>query len=395
MTNVTDLMSNVYDFLSTQFATSISGNTFLQIGWPGVSLSPADFKAFDTPNGPYDPQRAEETVSSLVNIEPACNALRFENTGCEIDDLYQIVIEDAIPPDGGATLFNDAKYVFNGARKGSQWDPSLFYYPCKVNPSDWYTEDSARGWSTIALSTNQVKPAVSSSPFIRFGGRTLVNAGVLRIPPPVTNPTVLAAGLKTVVNSKMSNFQLRIPVVRNIGSTFAAGTVQPSTGGVGARPVPPRVVPGAKAGLTPKFVVSRFGTKALPVVDAKKFDVVPTRNLTFNQHLFLRNILQEQLIPKPVENKTEGFSISFKYCLVNIVRSWLNLALLSSRNWYMGGTEAGYYSQGMIDNNPGLFTMIPNAFIAIRDLKITANWSANDSAAARTSSPATESSITN
>jgi hypothetical protein len=381
MATVTDLLSTVYDFLTAQFAPTAGGSTFLQIGWPGVSLSPADFKPFDNPTGPYNPQQAEETVSSLVNVVPTCNALRFENSGCEIDDLYQILVEEATPPTAEVTLFSDARYEFLNARRGCMNDPNLFYYPCRVSPTEWYSEINAQSWSTYAVSANQVKSVAPQAPFIKLGGTNLVKAGVLRTLPAGMNPAVLASNLKAGVDRKASNFQPRVPLGGVGRRPVAPHTIQPVVMGVGGGSGSPHPAPTPKAVLKPSFLGDRITKVGLPAVDARKFEILRTKNLTFNQNLFLRNILQEQLVPKPVEDQTTGFSISFKYCMVTITRSWLKFALLSTRNWYMIGTDAGYYSQGKIDNNPGLFTMIPYAFVAIRDLVISAKWSSTDSTA--------------
>jgi len=393
-------MTNVYDVLAKQFSTSAGGGTFLQIGWPGVSLSPADFKPFNNPNGPYDANCAEETISFLANIAPACNALRFENSGFELDDLYQIVLAGAVPqgadPHNLLTspaykLFSDAQYEFIAAQKGSTRDPNSFYYPCRVTPIDWFTEESAQRWSTLSLAASQVKPASKDSPFIKLGGGQLVDAGVLKIPPVGRKPAVLSSELQASIDRRVFNLEARVPVaavnvkplssarMRSQFAVAAEGSTMTFDSSSSARRFGDvNATRAAKTGLRPSLAVSRIGTKDLPAIDAARFDIIPTKNLTFNQQLYLRNVLAEQLVPKPIASTTDAFSISFKYCLVTIDRSWLKTALLSTRNWYMFGTKAGEYSQGRIDNNPGMFPMIPSSFIAIRDLKIVANWSQQD-----------------
>jgi len=76
MANVTDLLSTFDDLLSKTI--SPSPGHYLQFGWPGISLNPADFKPAGTPTGAYDPVCAEETFSLVANIAPVCNALAFE-----------------------------------------------------------------------------------------------------------------------------------------------------------------------------------------------------------------------------------------------------------------------------------------------------------------------------
>lgn len=63
---------------------------------------------------------------------------------------------------------------------------------------------------------------------------------------------------------------------------------------------------------------------------------------------------------------------------MNIDRPWLKLALLSTKNWWMFDTPAGEYATGSADSNPGMFPLLGTSFIAIRDLKISANWSQED-----------------
>ena len=92
----------------------------------------------------------------------------------------------------------------------------------------------------------------------------------------------------------------------------------------------------------------------------------------------MKDLIDLQLRDQPVANSTDGFSISFKFCRVNIDRPWFKLALLSHKNWSMFNTAVGEYSSGRVDENPGIFPLLPVSFIVIRDLKITANWSSQD-----------------
>lgn len=412
MANVTDLMSSVYDILAKQFGSMAGPSTFVQVGWPGISLSPADFKPFNNPNGPYDTNCAEETVSFLANIAPTCNALKFENSGFEIDDLYQIIIAGAVPQGADPQnllaspaykLFSDAQYEFVASQKGSTRDPNRFYYPCRATPIDWYTEENARHWDTLSVTSGQVKPATKDSPFVKLGGQRLVDGGVLKTPPPGSKPGLVASQLQAGVDKKVSNFESRVPkaatnvkpldsarlIVVPKGSgqlmrggvtpvAIAAPTLTVSDPAIARKFAEVNATPAAKSGLRPSFAVNRLSAKDLPAIDATRYDIVPTRNLTFNQQVYLRHLLTEQLVPRPLASTTDGFSISLKYRLVTLNRGWLKNALLSTKNWYMLGARAGEYSQGRIDNNPGMFPMIPSAFVAIRDLKIVANWSQQD-----------------
>jgi hypothetical protein len=97
-----------------------------------------------------------------------------------------------------------------------------------------------------------------------------------------------------------------------------------------------------------------------------------------DRQLLIKDLLNQRLPTKPVSPATNGFSISFRFCRVNIDRPWFKLALLAMPNWFMFNTNARAYSTGSIDDNPGMFPLLPLSLVAIRDLRITANWSSED-----------------
>jgi hypothetical protein len=77
--------------------------------------------------------------------------------------------------------------------------------------------------------------------------------------------------------------------------------------------------------------------------------------------------------------------VSFDYCLVKLQRRWLSQALLGLPGWYMNGYGSGELATGSDSTPSAPFDAIPSAFIAIRNLKIQAQWSAQDSQAMQAS----------
>lgn len=411
MPNITDFMSNVFDLLTQTFGAALTPGTFLQIGWPGISLSPADFKSFDSPGGNYDPNRAEETFSLVSNIAPTCNALRFDNSGFEIDDLYQILIAGAIPQGADLTnltansaykLFSDAQYGFINAQKGTTHNPNLFYYPCRAAPIDWYTEVAAQSWTTLSLTSAQVKPAKADAPFIRLGGKQLVDKGVWKIAPIGTDSALIKSRLQTNVSNRITQVTAIKPVALSAGvrRPLEVTGIKAKTSVLTTTPAKLAAGPArgalfddkkfvktftelnataaTKKNLRPTYLLQGLGNLNQLSFDPQKYNVVPAKNLVINHQLLITSLLNNQLVSAPVEATTEGFEISFRFCVVNITRSWLNAALLNVKNWYLAGSKAGDYSTGTIENNPGMFPLLPTAFIAIRDLKITAKWDQQD-----------------
>lgn len=394
MANTTDFISAVYDELAKFLSVDASSSSLLQMAWPGYSLSPTDFRRSDAPNGPYDADAAHETFSSLANIVPAFSKARFENSGYEVDDLYEIVLTSAIPM--GATqdtvatnpiyrLFSDAQYEFMQAKRGLHDDPNAFYYPCAATPNNWYDEAAAQGWTTISLNQSSVKPAApGASPFLKSGGLELARAGVWRLKPGAAEAAALANKLR--------------------GSVVKPGVVKPGLNLPGRGPVAPTLL---KRGLDPGLVARKnlnpVASPAAPTVDLARAQALfartraPTGVLKravdvstldlrrrdlgvadLAHRLALKTAIDRQLPVRPESPATDGYSISFRLCRVNIDRPWLKLALLSTKNWWMFDTPGGEYSTGSADANPGMFPLLATSFIAIRDLRISANWSQED-----------------
>jgi hypothetical protein len=395
MADITDLFASLYDTLARTFNVTSLPDSYFQFCWPGISLSPADFKLSDGPGAAYDANAAEETFSLLSNIAPTCSPVRFENSGFEIDDLYQILMLGAVPLGADPQnllaspvyrLFSDAQYALAQAQKGSNRDPSVTYYPCRATPHDWYTEASAQHWPTLSLSSGQIQPPPPDSPFIRLGGKQLIDKGVVKLAPATTNVGTIKQRLQEKVTLDIDRLApKRVPEARvkpvdvlrarALGGG-AAAAARLEDGATAARFVEAAAIPAVKRELRPIPAVSRLPRLDTVEIDQDRFDVVPRKNMTFDKKVMLRRYLGEQLVPGPVS--TTRFSISFQYCLVNITRSWFKNALLNMRTWYMAGTPQGEYSRGTVADNPGMFPMLPTAMLAIRNLRISAAWSQAD-----------------
>ncbi|SEU26568.1 hypothetical protein [Stigmatella erecta] len=400
MADVTDLFASVYDTLARTFNTASLPGSYFQFGWPGINLSPVDFKLSDAPGAPYDANAAEETFSLLCNIAPACSPVRFDNSGFEIDDLYQIVLLGAVPRGANPQnlpafpsykLFSDAQYELAQAQKGSNRDASVIYYPCRATPGDWYTEASAQHWPTLSLNAGQIRQATPDSPFIRLGGKKLIDQGVVKLVPAATNVGTIKAELQSHVARELQTQDLRsVPVApvkpltelraRALGRGLAV-PVRVEESVARTRLIEAAASPAAKKDLRPIPAVARLPRLDGVDIDPERFDVVTAKTLTFDKKLLLRRYLGEQLVPAALN--TTHFSISFKYCLVNITRNWFKNALLNLRTWYMISVPQGDYSSGTIDGNPGMFPMLPTSMLAIRDLRISASWSQADRATLR------------
>jgi len=88
--------------------------------------------------------------------------------------------------------------------------------------------------------------------------------------------------------------------------------------------------------------------------------------------------LNNNAVTQPVNSSQ--FSVDFSYSLVRIERDWMYQPLIDKASiWYSLTNLAGDYSTGENStNNQGLLRCIPKAMIVVKDLNISAQWSAAD-----------------
>jgi len=88
--------------------------------------------------------------------------------------------------------------------------------------------------------------------------------------------------------------------------------------------------------------------------------------------------LTNNAVTQPVNSSQ--FSVDFSYSLVRIEREWMYQPLIDKASiWYSLTNLAGDYSTGKnSSDNQGLLRCVPKAMIVVKDLNISAQWSAED-----------------
>jgi hypothetical protein len=409
MANATDFIASVYNTLANTFnmGESAPTNIFMQMAWPGISINTDDCK---DNSGQYDPYLSEELFSSLANIAPALSKTKFENSAFYIDDLYDIILSSA-RPNGVADsdlvanpmykLFADAQYEFGRYVRGSNVDPLEIYHPCKATPSNWYDESASSFWTKINIESNEIKTVDvndKNSPFIKFNGLKLLESGVMKVKthkvinePIKTRFANLSKNNKIAVDKKFNSASftttpsliqlnsekvfkaMRTTTVNKrsimLNNSFKDKLIAVNTLNKIKRPIP----------------VNAFVKNEKLLNNIKNQDInidkllVNRKIFSAKKSIFLNDLLIKDL-PTEQSIDTDGFSISFNFCRVNIDRPWLNLALLSMPGWNIYGSTQGQYSTGLSENNPGIFPMITTSFILVSNVCIKANWSNPDKA---------------
>jgi hypothetical protein len=80
--------------------------------------------------------------------------------------------------------------------------------------------------------------------------------------------------------------------------------------------------------------------------------------------------------PQPVA--TSSMDISFEHCIVTLTRPWWPEVFLMVRNWFVPGYPRAAFSNAKGDGDPGLLPVLASGFVAIRNLKISTQWSGDD-----------------
>lgn len=80
----------------------------------------------------------------------------------------------------------------------------------------------------------------------------------------------------------------------------------------------------------------------------------------------------------PINRNSAITKISMNVLRVDFYRSWLDFELLNSPAWKIDGIDEGYYSSGKLDNNDGIFPLIPQGFLVGNNIKIEGEFSKED-----------------
>jgi len=404
MERTSDFVKYIYEYLRSIFSVAGDNKLFLQMAWPGINLSPADFKS--SVSNQYDAKMAEKTFSVLCNIAPTIDSMSFENSGFEISDLYELLISSAIPlgvtSENASTnplysLFNDAQFEYVNAARASLDEPFDSFYFCKATPSDWFTESSAQFWPSLSFKSMKPGQSEVSNDLINIYGRQVLDRPLLTIKPTdavyplqkikelkTKNDFDLASRFKSKIRSNQANI-LRSPLKANSLASF-----KPNLGNNSSANLPVsdgllrnfknlnRSVAFEKIVMPNESFNNSIVSLDTSDIDLSNFTVKKKSGMHYKDYIIANQLLSNQLPTRNLSNQTTDVEISFKYCRVNIDRPWYKHALLNAPNWYISATPQGFYSSGKIESNAGIFPFITTSFIAIRDLIIRANWTEQD-----------------
>ena len=438
MASPSDLIQNVTDYFQGVFKSSpasvSSGGGFLAFEKCGVSISPAMFRLPATPTA-FSPALAIEQVSELVNTIPTFGDGAFQRSGRTVEDQYELILGGAQPSSATATaVFSPVKTqaarTFDNLKVGSLLLSAWQFHPCLATPSDWFDATNEGNWSSYNSDTSKSSTTGESSgtptgppptPKLQWYVVPSDRVTLLERPDvferhPLAFQRAMAAESQTATQSVTAaesptatqTVTAAEPATTTQSSmaTESQTTIEraPALEALATRPMATEMQTSASERLSVRTVAESAIHTPVETVSAAAGRVSrETQLLTSDADVAVdpSPLVQVAQVSSPLyvaynalqlTNETSkqdvtssDLHVTFDYCMVTITRPWLSEAFLTAKGWYVPGYAAGELSATKGAADTGNFAVVPVAFIAVKNLAITANFSQQDTAAAVTS----------
>lgn len=349
------LFQPVQEWIKAELGTPSDSAVAFRFDRFGMALADADFKLSGQPQDSYSRELAVERFSDLVNRIPlgveSGQDITFSEADIDTAYYYRLLspAQPLLPSSLDAAARRQRIEAFSALKaKGLRlWEQLgnasvtgqlIELRPATAQPVNWYDRACAEGWKSRTIhvrGSSQAQPADElrwrlRPDDVRVGSSLGLAPDELRHIPPL---------------------QL----------TRRAALIQRG------ELTPPRLVPmpdGPTVGVPPK----------LPIEILPKLGGLP-----LSERLLAKRRLLEAAQTKPATT-TSDTTITFDACLVRISRPWLFWPLLDDATWYVPGVSREGVTRGAAT---GSLAWLPTAFLAIRNFKVTAQWSQQDVAASQ------------
>ncbi|HBI39653.1 MAG TPA: hypothetical protein DDY16_01715, partial [Tenacibaculum sp.] len=81
---------------------------------------------------------------------------------------------------------------------------------------------------------------------------------------------------------------------------------------------------------------------------------------------------------KKIHPNSKINSVEMKYMQVELDRPWYNPLLFQLDGWYLSSQSKGYCSSGELQDNKGVFPLIPTSMIIAKGIHVNATWAEED-----------------
>jgi hypothetical protein len=345
----------VNDFFSEKFSTGTNSPIYFRFDKLGSIVSDGDFTNPVDSNAGFLPSKAREKFSDIVNKIPfdCDDGLNIEFSGLlSIDSFYHGMISSALPfiPSNSSEqvskVINDqydrkhslAVTLWDNLNIGSTSGLPLEIMPSLATPENWYDKSNG-AWLSHSFEVSNTTSVTTAAPKPIQWKFKLVDAEFQKI---------LSSKVDSPVNLNPSHLSIR-PNIDTVKTTSRLSMMDNKISSI-------------------KAVTPAFSSVSRPAGNIRFSELNASDRIALNNELSAIKPVQEV--------RTNSFNIAFDWCIVNIERPWLFYEFLFDKSWYNLNASKGELSTR--DSNGAHLSSITTSFIAIKNLKIHANWDAND-----------------
>lgn len=388
------MLQTLYDTLFGVFtgtppggeAGSEAGKTVLMLNWPGQAIDMATFANPWSPANPTGSQEALETFSALVNPVPLIN-VGYAASSKTVSEVQKLVVNaNVVPPEPTE-------------EQKKAYDTAKAYLTAMVDGYDDNTGAPIKteGDSPVYANYKRKKAAYLSASTSFLNQYLLLD---MSKPEDQRKWSILGPNLQEKVDTAMADWiaaqktktedmlaTLSQSSTNQVGQLFQDARTNFNTitrGSIktpGQRFNPSYARPAAwfapgNADTWTEMSVTSNEMKTEEHSDFTKYGggVSASWGLWSGSGSFSKEDGHESM-----SKETSNLTISFKYNRVEIDRPWFNGLLYDVKGWNIG--EAGgadSISNGTKTQEGKMMPILPTAFIAVRDLKISADWGKED-----------------
>lgn len=380
------------DFFLNAFKTNADDLIVFRFDKFGSIISEEDFINPSHPEFGFVPALVTEKFSDLVNHIPVDlgDGLNIQLSLNSIDDTYFFrLLSPSLPFVSANTssevqqqiistfssLKQTAQNAWNDITLESSTGLKLKFKPSLATPENWFDSSKNEVWTSQSFQVSEKSSTSASySPGqlwkLKLSDQLMTK--ILQLPeqgptlpdPPPFNIADRVLALRANPNNMITPgvFRGEMDLQPDFSPTFA-----PTQHFVSPGRVNPVLVNGPDD-LSTNIDVSVPDSVTLHDRYLKQYNA-----LDLSKRLVVTQYLDTNAPRQAVE--TSSISISFDYCVVNIRRPWYSEVFITDKSWCTPSVSKGQFtSNGPAGNLP----LMPVGFVAIRNLKIEANWTGED-----------------
>jgi hypothetical protein len=363
--SITSIYQPLNDFFRSRFATPENSTTVFRFDRFGSAISDADFIDPAQPEAGYSAVLAREKVSVLANRVPVDggDGVHVTLSSDSFDSFYfdrlLTAAEPFIPAGSDATDSESIITAFSRMKSRGQqlWKDltlesssglRLSFRPVEATPTTWYDRTRDDVWTRTSFTlTGDPRP---------------------QAPPAKWMLRPSDAALRQLMTTELAER----PVAAVAHTAFAT----PVTSAIGVSDLATVRWPGLLAINTPATAATVAVARPLSGSMIARLNL--GNRVDLRKRLMLRQVIDKAAVSQEV--KTDRVEVSFDYCLVTLQRPWYLDSFMYDRTWRVPNQPAGGLTR---PGDAGNVSAVPVGFVAIRNLRIQANWSDQDRANAQ------------